>query len=157
MSAPTGVRDAFQEGLRALAHERVELAVEQLSLAAEGAPDDATIQAFLASALFAAARPDESATAIERALELAPSAYWPNLKAGELRLRLGDATSAAECFLVAVRAAEPGSADATAAQLALVRARRESARAISHRAILPRFRWLAGRRRSAATGRDGQR
>ncbi len=157
MNASTGVRDAFQEGLRALAHERVELALEQLSRAAEGAPDDATIHAFLATALFAAARPDDSAAAIDRALELAPSAYWPNLKAGELRQRLGDATSAAEHFLVALRAVEPGSADATAAQLALVRARRETARAISHRAVLPRFQWLAGRRRSAATRPEGQR
>jgi len=149
MTAPASDRDAFHEGLRALAHERVDLAVEQLSLAADGAPDDPTIQAFLASALFAAARPDASSAAIDRALELAPSAYWPNLKAGELRHRLGDATAAADHFLVALRAAEPGSADATAAQLALVRARREAARAISHRAVLPRFRWLAGRTRPA--------
>ena len=157
MSAPASARDAFQEGLRALAHERVELAVEQLSLAADGAPDDATVHAFLATALFAAARPDASEAAIDRALELAPAAYWPNLKAGELRLRLGDATSAADHFLVALRAVEPGSADATAAQLALVRARRETARAVSHRAALPRLRWLAGRRRSAGSRGTGQR
>ena len=148
MTAPANVRDAFHEGLRALAHERVDLAVEQLSLAAEGAPDDPTVHAFLASALFAAARPDASSTAIDRALELAPTAYWPNLKAGEIRFRLGDAAAAADHFLVALRSVEPGSADATAAQQALVRARREAARAISHRAVLPRFRWLAGRRRA---------
>lgn len=151
MTAPSGARDAFHSGLRALAHERVDLAVEQLSLAADGAPDDATVQAFLASALFAAARPDESSAAIDRALELAPAAYWPNLKAGELRLRLGDPATAAEHFLVALRAVEPGGADATAAQLALVRARREAARAISHKAVLPPFRWPAGRRRPFAS------
>ena len=150
MSASAGARDAFGEGLRALAHERVDLAVERLGAAAAGAPDDANVQAFLASALFAAARPDDAATAIDRALALAPTAYWPNLKAGELRLRLGDATAAADHFLAAVRAVEPGSADATAAQLALVRARRELARAISHRAVLPRLRWLPGRQRRAA-------
>ena len=150
MTSAASVRDAFHEGLRALAHERVDLAVEQLGLAAAGAPDDATVQAFLATALFAAARPDDASAAIDRALELAPDAYWPNLKAGELRLRLGDAGAAAEQFLTALRAVEPGSADATAAQLALVRARREAARAISHRAVLPRFNWLGGRRRPTA-------
>lgn len=150
MIAPAGVRDAFQEGLRALAHERIDIAVEQLTLAAGGAPDDAVVHAFLASALFAAARPDESAGAIARALELGLGDYWPNLKAGELRLRLGDAGAAVEHFLVALRAAEPGTADATAAQLALVRARREAAGAISHRAVLPRVGWLAGRRPTVA-------
>jgi tetratricopeptide (TPR) repeat protein len=157
VTAPANASDAFHEGLRALAHERVELAVEQLGLAADGAPDDPTVQAFLASALFAAARPDESSDAIERALELGPSAYWPNLKAGELCLRLGDATAAADHFLVALRAVEPGTADATAAQLALVRARREAAGAISHRAVLPRFRWLARRRRPAVPRGAGER
>jgi tetratricopeptide (TPR) repeat protein len=149
VTAPVVVRDAFHEGLRALAHERIEVAVEQLSLAAADAPNDAMVHAFLASALFAAARPDESSTAIDRALELGPGDYWPNLKAGELRLRLGDPGAAAEQFLVALRAAEPGTADATAAQLALVRARREVAGSISHRAVLPRVRWLAGLRRLA--------
>jgi tetratricopeptide (TPR) repeat protein len=147
MTASANVRDAFQDGLRALAHERVDLAVERLGIAAAGAPEDATVHAFLATALFAAARPDDSSAAIDRALELAPDAYWPNLKAGELRLRLGDAGAATEHFLAALRAVEPGTADATAAQAALVRARREAARAISHRAVLPRFQWLAGRRR----------
>jgi tetratricopeptide (TPR) repeat protein len=144
--APAEVRDAFHEGLRALAHERVDVAVDQLGLAAQGAPDDATVQAFYASALFAAARPADSADAIGRSLALAPDAYWPNLKAGELRLRLGDPAAAADHFLVAVRAVEPGTADATAAQLALVRARRELASGVSHRAVLPRVNWLAGRR-----------
>lgn len=150
MTTASSTRDAFGDGLRALAHEHVDLAVERLGMAAEGAPDDATVHAFLATALFAAARPDEASTAIDRALALAPVAYWPNLKAGELRLRLGDATAAADHFLAALRAAEPGSADATAAQAALVRARRHVARAISHRAVLPRFRSLAGRRSPAA-------
>jgi tetratricopeptide (TPR) repeat protein len=156
VTAPADVRAAFQAGLRALAHERIDVAVEQLSLAAAGATDDATIQAFFASALFAAARPDESAAAIARALELGPSGYWPNLKAGELRLRLGDSVAAADHFLVSLRAAEPGTADATAAQLALVRARRDAAGSISHRAVLPHIRWLPGWRRQAAA-RAGER
>lgn len=145
--APVEVRDAFHEGLRALAHERVDLAVEQLGLAAQQAPADATVQAFYATALFAAARADESADAIALALQLAPLAYWSNLKAGELRLRLGDPAAAADHFLAALRAVEPGTADATAAQLALVRARRDVASGVSHRAVLPRVSWLAGRRR----------
>jgi len=91
---------AFEEGMRALAQERIDLAVERLSLATAEAPDDAMVHAFLASALFAAARPDASARAIDRSIELGPEEYWPNLKAGELRLRLGDATTAVEHFLV---------------------------------------------------------
>jgi tetratricopeptide (TPR) repeat protein len=155
VTVSAGVQGAFRNGLRALAQERIDIAVDQLSLAVAGAPDDATVHAFFASALFAAARPDESADAITRALELGPSDYWPNLKAGELRMRLGDPGTAIEHFLVALRAAEPGTPDATAAQLALVRARREMAGAISHRAIFPRVSWLAGRRR--AVGRAPER
>jgi tetratricopeptide (TPR) repeat protein len=151
--APDVARDAFACGLRALSHERLDVAVEQLGIAVNNAPSDPSVQAFYASALFAAARPDEAADAIARALDLAPIAYWPNMKAGELRMRLGDPAAAVDHFLVALRATEPGDPDATAAQLALVRARREMAGSISHRAVLPRVRWPAVlRRRAAASG-----
>ena len=149
MTTTSAVQAAFHEGLRALVHEHVDLAVERLSVARDCAPEDPTISAFLASALFAAALPDASADAIARALELGPADYWPNLKAAELRLRLGDPTAAVDHFLAALRAAEPGTTDATAAQLGLVRARREVARSISHRAVMPRVSWLVGRRRPA--------
>lgn len=150
MTTSTTAQDAFQAGLRALAHERVDVALEQLDIAVTETPNDANLLAFYASALFAAARPHESADAIARALQLGPVAYWPNMKAGELRMRLGDPAAAVDHFLVALRATEPGDPDATAAQLALVRARREIAGSISHRAVLPRFTWPSVRRRSAA-------
>jgi len=146
---------AFSDGMRALAQERIDLAVERLSLATAEAPDDAMVHAFLASALFAASRPDASAREIDRSIELGPEEYWPNLKAGELRLRLGDAATAVEHYLVALRAAEPGTPDGNAARLGLVRARREVAGSISHRAILPRFGWLAGRRPGAQVNHRG--
>lgn len=155
--APDEVKDAFALGLRALAHERIDLAIEQLSLAIAGSPNDPAIYAFLASALFAAARPAEAADAIAHALELGPDDFWPNQKAAELRLRLGDPAAAIDHFLAALRSAEPGSRDATAAQLGLVRARREAAGAISHRAILPHFGWLAGRRRRTDVARTPER
>jgi len=151
MTTIANARGSFHEGLRALAHERIELAVDQLGAAAADAPDDATVQAFYATALFAAARPDDAEAVIARALELAPLDYWPNLKAGELRLRLGDPAAAADHFLVALRAVEPGTADATAAQRALVRARRDVASGVAHRAVLPSVEWLA-RRRAAKPG-----
>jgi len=157
VSGSAAVQAAFHDGLRALVHERIDVAVERLTVAGDGAPQDATIQAFLASALFAAALPDASAAAIGRALELGPADYWPNLKAAELRLRLGDPTAAVDHFLAALRAAEPGTPDATAAQVGLVRARREVARAISHRAVIPRFSRFVGRRRPTTAVGDGER
>ena len=146
----TDSREVFGLGLRALAHERIDLAIDLLNQASLAAPTDPAPHAFLASALFAAARPAESAEAIARSLALGPDDFWPNQKAGELRLRLGDPAAAAEHFLAAMRAVDPGTPDASAAQQGLARARREVAGGIQHRAILPRVSWLSARRRPGA-------
>jgi hypothetical protein len=76
-------------------------------------------------------------SASSRALELAPGAFLPNMKAGELAMRLGDLETAEGHLLAAVRATDPASADAAAAARALLIARRGTRSGISHRASLP--------------------
>jgi tetratricopeptide (TPR) repeat protein len=137
MTEPAATHDPFALGLRHLSHERIEEAIEALEAAVETHPTDAAAHAFLAAALFADARADGAETAIVRALQLSPAGFWPNLKAGELRLRLGDAAAAEDHFLVALRSVEPGTAEAKAAGESLVRARRLRAKAVEHRAVLP--------------------
>ena len=137
-----------QAGLRALAREEVEPAISAFESAVAERPDDPDRLAFLAVALFAGRRAAESDAALERALALAPNGYWPNLKAGEIRLRLGDLVSAENHLLVALRAVPHGSREAVEAAALLARARTARTRSISHHAILPR--WLRGRTRSPA-------
>jgi tetratricopeptide (TPR) repeat protein len=132
-----GSRDDFALGLRHLSHERIDEAIDSLEAAVATHPTDAAARAFLAAALFADARSDAAEAAIARALHLDAAGFWPHLKAGELRLRLGDAASAEDHFLVALRAVEPGTAEAKAAGESLVRARRAKARSVEHRAVLP--------------------
>jgi tetratricopeptide (TPR) repeat protein len=152
MSDPTSTIRPLERGLRHLTHERVDEAIVALEEAVRDDPRDAAAYAFLAAALFAAARPGESEAAIDRALTLDPDGYWPHLKAGELRFRLGDGAAAEPHLLVALRAAEPGSRESEVAAAALVRARQAKARSITHRAILPaRFR-RALRRSTAPVG-----
>jgi tetratricopeptide (TPR) repeat protein len=137
MTDPAGTRDAFALGLRHLSHERIAEAIDSLEAAVQAHPADAAAHAFLAAALFADGKADAAESAVARALQLAPSGFWPNLKAGELRLRLGDAAAAEDHFLVALRSVEPGTAEAKAAGESLVRARRSRAKAVEHRAVLP--------------------
>jgi tetratricopeptide (TPR) repeat protein len=132
---------ARNEGLRLLTHERVGPAIEAFERAVADDPDDATAYAFLAAARFAGSEPDAAEVAIARSLELDPEGYWPNLKAGELRLRLGADDDAKAHFLRALRAVEPGTRESEAAARALARTRTSVARSISHRAVLPS--WLA--------------
>jgi Flp pilus assembly protein TadD len=120
-----------------LAHERIADAVAALREAASECPTDPAVHAFLAAALFAAGLPDQAQDAIDQALGLDPGGFWPNLKAGELRLRLGDPNEAERLFLVALRRVDPGTREAGAAADALVRARRAKAQSIAHRALLP--------------------
>lgn len=134
---PTSGLRPLEQGLRHLTHERVEEAIEALREAVDADPNDAMAYAFLAAALFADARPDESEAAIERALALDPDGYWPHLKAGELRFRLGDGAAAETHFLIALRTVEPGTRESEVAAGALVRARRAQAGSIAHRAVLP--------------------
>jgi hypothetical protein len=141
---PTNV----QTGLRALAREEIGPAIVAFDAALAERPDDPDCLAFLAVALFAARRAVESEVALDRALALAPVGYWPNLKAGEIRLRLGVPVAAETHLLVALRAAPHGSREAAEAASLLARCRTARTRSISHHAILPR--WLRGRSREPA-------
>jgi len=137
MTDTAGSRHSVGLGLRHLTHERVEEAIDAFHDAIRLDPSDPTAHAFLAAALFAAGRADEAGSAIERALSLDPDGFWPRLKAGELRFRLGDTSAAEGHFLVALRSVEPGTHESEAAAEALVRARQAMARSIAHRAVLP--------------------
>ena len=137
MTDPVAARQAVDLGLRFLTHERVEEAIEALSDAIRHDPSDAAAHAFLASALFAAGRADDAESAIEQSLILDPEGFWPQLKAGELRFRLGDTAAAESHFLVALRSVEPGTRESDAAAQALVRARQAKAKSIAHGAVLP--------------------
>ena len=76
-------------------------------------------------------------SAIDQALILDPGGFWPHLKAGELRFRLGDTAAAENHFLTALRSVEPGTRESEVAAQALVRARQAKAKSIAHGAVLP--------------------
>jgi tetratricopeptide (TPR) repeat protein len=135
-------------GLLALAREEIEQAISAFEAAVVERPDDADRVAFLAVALFAGRRHIESQVALDRALDLSPGGYWPNLKAGEIRLRLGDPVASESHFLVALRVATHGSRESAEAAALLARARATRTNSISHHAILPR--WLTRRPREPA-------
>jgi hypothetical protein len=143
-----GPPTSVQAGLRALAREEIEPAIVAFEAAVAERPDDADRLAFLAVALFAGRRAVESQVVLERALAIAPGGYWPNLKAGEIRLRLGAPAAAEAHLLIALRAAPHGSRDASEAAALLARSRTARSRSISHHAILPR--WLRSRSRERA-------
>jgi tetratricopeptide (TPR) repeat protein len=143
-------RATVNDGLRLLTHERIEPAVEAFRGAIKADPLDAPAHAFLAAAYFALGRADEADEAITTALELAPDGFWPNLKAGELRFRLGDLDAAESFFLTALRSVEPGTQESGAAASGLVLTRKARTRSIAHRAVLPA--WL--RRRGGGHGGD---
>ena len=124
--------------IRALAHEewtagRGLLADELLTN-----PAWADGWALLSGVHLALAEVDAAQSASTRALELAPDRFLPNMKAGELAMRLGDIEAAEVHLLAAVRATDPDTADAVAASRALLIARRGTRSGISHRASLPR-------------------
>ncbi|HLQ47591.1 MAG TPA: hypothetical protein VK233_01365 [Candidatus Dormibacteraeota bacterium] len=135
-----------QVGLRALAREEIDPAIIAFEAAVAERPNDADRLAFLAAALFAGRRGVESEAILERALTISPGGFWPNLKAGEIRLRLGDQVAAETLLLTALRAAPHGSREATEAAALLARTRMALTRSISHHAVLPR--WLRGRSRA---------
>jgi Flp pilus assembly protein TadD len=135
----------INDGLRLLTHERIEPAIEAFRGAIKADPRDPRAHAFLAAACFAVGRSDEASQAIATSLELDPDGYWPNLKAGELRFRLGDLDAAHAYHLVALRAAEPGTRESEVAAAGLVRIRKAQTRSIAHRAVLPA--WLRRARR----------
>lgn len=164
----TEAMDSLRRALIALRREQFQAALEDFEAALAADPNFADVYAYRSGAMLALGRPLEAQADVARALELDPSSFAVNHKAGELSLRLGDLQSAADSFLAAVRAARPASADEQAATsaLALVRVRQRSS--IAHHARLPGFapftrlsrlsrlartpRWLAGRVRRVARG-----
>jgi hypothetical protein len=137
--------ELFNDGLRAMLHEHPEEAREYLEAVAtaealaarDGLAVDA--MAFLSSVRWSLGDVDGAMEASDRALELAPTRFAPNQKAGEMAIRLGDLDRAADLFLAALRACEPGTPDAKAAEISLLETRRRVGRGIRHGASAPRL------------------
>jgi hypothetical protein len=168
-AAPSGgttARESLRAGLRSMVHERPEEARRYLEAAAtpellaRGDPVAVDALACLSSVRWALADVEGARDDADRALRLGPDRFAPNQKAGEMALRLGDSELAATRFLAALRASEPGTADAKAAEASLREARRRVSRGIRHEAHLPHVAgWLGrlasvGRRRSAGAGSE---
>ena len=83
----------FRTGLIALAREEIDDAEPLLRQVVEADPDDAEALAYLATAWIAQGRIEEARDAMGRALILGPDRFGPNIKGGELALRLGDLPS----------------------------------------------------------------
>ena len=132
--------ERYRTSLIALAREQVAEAEPGLRTLAAELPGDADVWAFLATAWYAQGRVEEALEGLDRAMALGPDRFVPNLKAGEMSLRLGDLDAAADRFGQALRAAEHGSADAAAARNLLGETRRQASRSIVRRAAFPRWR-----------------
>jgi tetratricopeptide (TPR) repeat protein len=137
-------------GLRAMTHEHPEDARSYLAAVAtpealaSGEPLAIDALAYLSSVRWSLADVDGAMEAADEALELGPERFAPNQKAGEMALRLGDLERAADLFLAAVRATEPGTADSKAAEISLREARRRVGNGIRHEARTPRLTgWLS--------------
>jgi tetratricopeptide (TPR) repeat protein len=115
------------EGGRALLAERV-----------RADHDDADSWAYLSGALLATGDPIEAESAIARALAANPHGFAPHLKAAELDLRFGNASSAERHGLVALRAASTES-ERGAARAMLVLARTRLRHGVARTASLPRL------------------
>ena len=123
--------------IRALGHEEWTTGRDLLEAELRTNPAWADGWALLSGAHLALAEVDAARAACSRALELGPGRFLPNMKAGELAMRLGDLEAAEVHLLAAVRATDPDTADAVAASRALLIARRGTRSGISHRASLP--------------------
>jgi tetratricopeptide (TPR) repeat protein len=134
----------LRAGVRAMLYEHLEDARDQLEAAASperlARHDEIAIDAlaYLSSVRFAMADVEGGASAAELALKLGPDRFAPNQKAGEMAIRMGDPERAAERFLAALRASEPGTQDAKAAEASLRDARLRLSRSIRHEARAPR-------------------
>lgn len=129
----------YRTGLIALAREEVDDAVPVLEALAEELPEDADVRAFLAAGWFNQGRIEEGIEAMDLALALGPQRFAPNIKAGELDLRLGDLDSALLHFKQALKAAEHGTRDAAAARSLLGETRQRAARSIGRKSSFPRW------------------
>jgi tetratricopeptide (TPR) repeat protein len=136
---------AFADALTALGHERFADSRDLLVAIVAEHPTWADAWALLSSAHLALAEVDRATAASERAVALAPEAFLPRMKAGELALRLGLTETAEAEFLAAVRATGTDTADAVAARRALAIARRANRAGIAHRALLPNVGAILGR------------
>ena len=134
---------AFKAGLAAMWQEDLPLAAAYLRAVVELEPENAAAHAYLGSVLFASGSVADGMLASEYALQLDPDGFAPQIKAGEMVLRLGDLDRAADLFLGAMRAARPGSREAIAAKAARTTALRAAGRSIRHGSVLPG--WLAAR------------
>jgi tetratricopeptide (TPR) repeat protein len=161
-AAPNGAPDALEHlraGVRAMLYEHPEEARDHLEAAASPEllnrhdPVAIDAMAYLSSVRFAMADVDGATTAARLAVALGPERFAPNQKSGEMALRLGDPEQAAERFLAALRASEPGSQNAKAAEASLREARRRAAAGIKHQARAPRL--LAGLVRMLPRRRPG--
>ena len=132
--------EQYRAGLIALAREQIAEAEPLLRSLATELPDDPDVRAFLATAWFAQGRIEVALEGLDRALALGPERFVPNIKAGEMSLRLGDLDAAERQFRQALRAAQHGSPDAAAARGLLGETRRQASRSIVRRAVFPRWR-----------------
>jgi tetratricopeptide (TPR) repeat protein len=126
--------------LRSLAREEWVEGREGLLAIVAAEPGHADAWAYLSGAHLALADVDGAQAASGRALALAPDAFAPQMKAGELSFRLGDLQMAEARFLAALRATEPGTPEAAAAKKALVVVRTRLRGSISHGARFPSLR-----------------
>ncbi len=141
----TALDDEMRAALRSLAHEEFAQGRAGLLRIVGEAPEWADAWALLGGAHLAMADVPASTAASERAMALAPDRFLPQMKAGELALRLGHVARAEDLFLAALRSTEPDTSDAVAAKRALAIARAANRAGIAHRASLPgtdRFRRL---------------
>jgi tetratricopeptide (TPR) repeat protein len=134
---------AFKSGIAAMWQEDLPLAAAYLQAVVDLEPQNAAAHAYLGSVLFASGSIEAGMLASEYALQLDRGGFAPQMKAGEMVLRLGDLDRAADLFLGAMRAALPGSREAIAAKAARTTALRAAGRSIRHGAALPG--WLAAR------------
>jgi tetratricopeptide (TPR) repeat protein len=130
----------FRVALVALAREQVDEAEPLLREIVAAAPEDADALAYLATAWVVQGRVEAAREAMALALTLGPDRFAPNLKGGELDLRLGDLDAAAIHFKQAMQVAVHGSRDAAAARTLLGETRRRASRSIARKASFPRWR-----------------
>ncbi len=145
---PSQRLEQLRSGLRAMAHEHLEEARVYLSAAAAptalGDTDPVAVDAlaYLSSVAYNLGDFQAAAEAVELAVSLGPDRFAPNQKAGELALRLGDMDRAVDLFLSALRATDPGTSDAKAAEASLRECRRRLSKGIKHGTTLPSGRGL---------------
>ena len=143
--------DLLRAGLKAMLHERLDEAKECLEAlttpealeAREPLALDAL--AYLSSVRWSLGNATAAIDTAEHALELGPERFAANQKAGEMSLRLGNMELAETRFLTALRACEPGTGDAKAAEACLHETRRRIASGIRHEAKGPRLTGWLGR------------